>query len=93
MPKKDICYVATDALEPFYLKGQIVAIKEPNSIWSAVEKGIKTLPNSEMIYAVKTIMIAAPKLTMKNKKLILTKKNGRNYVDVIDKYRIREGIE
>ena len=29
MPKKDVCYVATDALKPKYLKGQIIAIKDP----------------------------------------------------------------
>jgi len=48
---KDVCYLTTDKKEPYTLKGQIIAIKEPNSIWSAAEKGL----TSDSIFNVITI--------------------------------------
>ena len=48
---KDVCYLTTDKKEPYTLKGQIIAIKEPNSIWSIAEKGL----TSDSIFNVITI--------------------------------------
>ena len=89
MPKKDVCYVTTAILEPVYLKGQIVSIKEPNSEWSDIERGIKIPEGSDMRLAVQTIMVAKTKLEIpasQKKRLIVVKKNNRNYVDAIPKY-------
>ncbi len=89
MPKKDVCYVATDQLEPIYLKGQIVSIKEPDSEWSEIERGIKEPKNSDMRLAVKTLTVAKAKLNpsvKKENRLVIIKKWYRDYVDVVPKY-------
>tara|TARA_R110002074_G_scaffold313031_2_gene483672 strand:- start:796 stop:1083 length:288 start_codon:yes stop_codon:yes gene_type:complete len=89
MPMKDVCYITTDNLEPVYLKGQIVSIKEPNSEWSKIERGDKNPQNPKMRFAVKTIMIAKAKLkpsVKKESRLVIIKKNNRDYVDVVPKY-------
>jgi hypothetical protein len=90
MPKKDVCYVTTDNLEPIYLKGQIIAIKEPNSEWSEIERGVKEPVGSDMRLAVRTMMVAKTKLKLpvsQQKRLVIIKKNNRNYVDVVTKYK------
>jgi hypothetical protein len=90
MPKKDVCYITTDDLEPIYLKGQIVSIKEPNSEWSEIERGIKDPQNNSKIsFAIKTLVVAKPKLkpsVKKENRLVIIKKNNRDYVDVVPKY-------
>ena len=86
MPKKDVCYVATDILEPKYLKGQIVAIKEPDSEWSEIERGNNNPENSDIKFAVKTLVIAKAKLepsVQKENRLVITKKNNRDFVDTV----------
>ena len=89
MPKKDLCYVTTDNLEPVYLKGQIISIKEPNSEWSDIERGLKDPQNPNIKFAVKTLVVAKAKLEPRLKKesrLVIVKKNNRDYVDVVPKY-------
>ena len=89
MPKKDVCYVTTAILEPVYLKGQIVSVKEPNSEWSEIERGHKNPHKPNMRFAVKTIVIAKAKLdpsVKKENRLVIIKKNNRDYVDVVPKY-------
>jgi hypothetical protein len=48
---KDVCYLTTDKKEPYTLKGQIIAIKDPDSVWSAAERG----STSDSIFNVITI--------------------------------------
>ena len=89
MPKKDVCYVTTDKLEPIYLKGQIVSIKEPNSEWSEIERGQRDPESSDMRLAVKTLNVAKSKLrpsVKKENRLVIIKKWYRDYVDVVPKY-------
>ncbi len=87
MPKKDACYVTTDALEPFYLKGQIIAIKEPESEWSETERGLANPEDSDIRLAVKTLNISKAKLSSKpDNRLVITKKNGRDFVDMKPRY-------
>jgi hypothetical protein len=89
MPKKDVCYITTDALEPIYLKGQIISIKEPNSDWSEIERGTRDPEDSDIRFAVKTLVVAKAKLEPRLKKesrLVIIKKNNRDYVDVVPKY-------
>ena len=72
-----------------YLKGQIVSIKEPNSEWSDIEKGIKSPQNPNIRFAVKTLAIAKPKLkhsVTKENRLVVIKKNNRDFVDVAPNY-------
>lgn len=89
MPKKDVCYVATDALEPRYLKGQIISIKEPNSEWSEIERGSKAPENSDIKFAVKTLVVAKTKLeasVQRENRLVIIKKNNRDFVDTAPNY-------
>ena len=87
MPKKDVCYVNTKALEPQYLKGQIVAIKEPDSAWSDIECGKKKSDGSKMRYSVKTLVVAKTKLNPpSDKRLVIIKKNGKDFVDLVQSY-------
>ena len=87
MPKKDVCYVTTGDLEPIYLKGQIVAIKEPHSEWSAVERGTADAKNSDIRYAVKTLIVSEVKLnSVQENRLVIIKKNGRDFIDVRPRY-------
>ena len=84
MPKKDVCYVTTNALKPKYLKGQIIAIKEPNSEWSDIERGKKKSDNSKIRFAVKTLVVAKVKLQPPHdKRLVIIKKNSKDFVDVV----------
>ena len=89
MPKKDVCYVTTGDLEPVYLKGQIVSVKEPDSEWSDIERGVKNPQNPSIRFAVKTLVVAKPKLkpsVSKENRLVIIKKNNRDFVDVVPKY-------
>ena len=89
MPKKDVCYITTGNLEPKYLKGEIISIKEPNSEWTEIETGVKNPNNPNMRFAVRTMVIAKPKLEdplLKDSRLVIIKRNGRNYVDMVPKY-------
>ena len=56
MQKKDVCYITIDTSEPKYLKGQIVSVKEPGSEWSEIERGNKRPENSDLNFAVKTLV-------------------------------------
>tara|TARA_R100000008_G_C3489941_1_gene118189 strand:- start:264 stop:539 length:276 start_codon:yes stop_codon:yes gene_type:complete len=83
MPKKDVCYVNTSALEPKYLSGQIISIKEPDSEWSDIECGKREPENSNMRFAVKTLVVANNKLSLLGEnRLVIIKKNGKDFVDV-----------
>ena len=83
MPKKDVCYVTTNTLEPKYFKGQIIAIKEPNSYWSEIERGNENPKNPKIKFAVKTLVVAKTKLeSVQENRLVIIKKNGRDFVDV-----------
>ena len=76
MPKKDVCYVTTDDLEP-------------NSEWSEIERGIKNPQNPKMKFAIKTMVVAKTKLKPSVKKeyrLVIIKKNNRNYIEMLPKY-------
>ena len=91
MPKKDVCYVATDALEPKYLKGQIVVIKDPGFEWTDTELGKKKPKNSKMRFGVKTLNVAKTKLSAPpDKRLVIIKKNGKDFIDVVSQYYISE---
>ena len=93
MPKKDVCYITTSGLEPIYLKGQIVSIKEPNSDWSDIERGLKDPQNPNIKFAVKTLVVAKSKLepsVSKESRLVIIKKNNRDFVDVVAKYTPEE---
>tara|TARA_R100000008_G_C3584815_1_gene171348 strand:- start:1345 stop:1626 length:282 start_codon:yes stop_codon:yes gene_type:complete len=91
MPKKDVCYVATDALEPKYLKGQIIVIKDPGFEWSEVERGKKDPEQSKMRFGVKTLNVTKAKLTPNpDKRLVIIKKNGKDFIDVVPQYHISE---
>ena len=87
MPKKDVCYVNTKALEPQYLKGQIIAIKEPGSVWSDIEQGKKRPAGSKMRFSIKTLVVAKTKLNISSdKRLVIIKKSGKDFVDLVDAY-------
>ena len=89
MIEKDVCYITTDALEPVYLKGQIVSIKEPDSEWSEIERGNKIPENSDIRYAIKKLFIDENKLdpsVKRNNRLVLTEEDGEEVVTVILKY-------
>ena len=87
MIEKDVCYITTDALEPVYLKGQIVSIKEPDSEWSEIERGNKIPENSDIRYAVKTLIVSEVKLnSVQENRLVIIKKNGRDFIDVRPRY-------
>lgn len=87
MPKKDVCYITTDALEPEYLKGQVIVIKEPNSIWSDIERGKKKPKASKIKLAIKTLNIAKTKLSSTTEsRLVIIKKNGKDFVDLVPIY-------
>ena len=87
MPKKDVCYITTNALEPKYLKGQIITIKEPQSDWSEIERGNKIPGDSDIRLAVKTLVVSKVKLnSVTENRLVIIKKNGRDFVDLKPKY-------
>ena len=91
MPKKDVCYVTTDALEPVYLKGQIIAIKDPGFEWTETERGQQKPQNSKMRFSVKTLTLSKAKLNLdSNKRLVIIKKNGRELVDVVLRHDVTE---
>jgi hypothetical protein len=68
---KDVCYLTTDKKEPYTLKGQIIAFKDPDSIWTAAEKGL----TSDSIYNVITIDL--PEDFSLEQKCIIVEENGK----------------
>ncbi len=89
MIEKDVCYITTDASEPIYLKGQIIAIKPADSEWSEIERGNKPPENSNIAYAVKTLFIDEDKLNSSAKKgsrLVIIEENGEEIVQIVPKH-------
>ena len=84
MPKKDVCYVTTEPNDSLLVKGEIVAIKEPNFSWTEIERGEKPSHRADIGYAVKTMYVSNDKLQFRkkpNQRLVIIKKNGKDFID------------
>lgn len=84
MPKKDVCYITTEPNGSLLVKGQIVAIKEPNFQWTEIERGEKPSHRTDIKYAIKTLYISNDKLQFRKKpdqRLVVIKKNGKEFID------------
>ena len=86
MVEKDVCYITPDVLEPVYLKGQIVTVKEPNSEWSEIERGNKSPENSDIKFAVRTIYIDAYKLHPSVNKESRLDISDEDHINLLPKY-------